>query len=238
MTPFNNPQLLAAWLALEHPQFFAYAYRVLRAPGMAGFGQDVSATDAGTTTTFDTTDTSSTDAIPEITVTAPSLVPVGITDTLDVNSLAAPNIDASQLATSAVPEVTNSGESTSWLSSIGTGLSNAVASMAGFLSSKTGLTSLANLGTAYYKANTPQAAVISTQAARVGSGAAPGAITYATNQQGQLVPVAYNKAGSAFPLSSSALSGLIPSSSSGWLVLGGGILLLAALASRSGKRRR
>lgn len=109
------------------------------------------------------------------------------------------------------------------------GIGSALASVGSFLASATGLGALVNLGTAYYKSNTPQAQTIATQAARVAAGQNPAAITYRYNNAGQLVPVLAQN-GINTPLTPSTLGSLLPSTLSGYAIpiaIGLGVLLLA-----------
>ncbi len=92
------------------------------------------------------------------------------------------------------------------------GLSGALASIGSFLSSATGLSSLSNLATAVYKANTPQAATIATQIGRVQAGTNPAPITYGYNAAGQLVPILAKPNTAGVALNSQTLAGLIPAS--------------------------
>ncbi len=111
------------------------------------------------------------------------------------------------------------------------GLSGALASIGSFLSSATGLSSLSNLATAVYKANTPQAATIATQIGRVQAGANPAPITYGYNTAGQLVPILAKANTAGVALNPQTLAGLIPASWTPYVVPTViGIVLLWALS--------
>lgn len=114
------------------------------------------------------------------------------------------------------------------------GLSGALSSIGSFLSSATGLTSLSNLATAVYKANTPQAATIATQVARVQAGSNPAPITYGYNAAGQLVPILAQANTAGVALNSQTLAGLIPSSLTPYVVpvVIGAVLLWALFGSK------
>lgn len=223
----NNGLNLAYWLFRVHPNLFAALqgpanqYRAGRKLARLGrlhaLGDDstVSSSDIGTTTTFDSGGISS-DLI--------SLPDPALTDV----SVAVPDISTD---VGAAISAANTPVSTP-VSSSGGGVTGALSSVGSFLASATGLTSLTNLATAYYKANTPQAATIGTQVGRVQAGIAPAPITYGYNAQGQLVPV-LSQGGVNTPLSQSTLSSLIPSSLAQYaLPIGLGLLALWALASR------
>jgi hypothetical protein len=224
----NNGLNLAYWLFRVHPNLFAALqgpatqYRAGRKLARLGrlhaLGQDVTSTDIGTTTTFDSGGIS------------PDLIALPDPALTDV-SVAVPDISSVSSDVGAAISAANTPVSTP-VSSSGGGVTGALSSVGSFLASATGLTSLTNLATAYYKANTPQAATLNTQIGRVQAGVAPAPITYGYNAQGQLVPV-LSQAEVNTPLSQSTLSSLIPSSLSQYaLPIGLGLLALWALASR------
>lgn len=226
----NNGLNLAYWLYRVQPALFkalqapATQYRagrkLSRFGQLRGLGDDatVTSTDVGTTTTFDSSGISSDlIALPD-----PVLTDVGVS-VPDVSSDVGAAIGAANAPTFDV-----SGP----VAQTASGISGALSSVGSFLASTTGLTSLTNLATAVYRANTPQASTIATQIARVQSGVTPAPITYGYNSQGQLVPV-LAQGGITTPLSRSTLSSLIPAGLSQYaLPIGLGVLFLWAIASR------
>ena len=217
----NNGLNLAYWLYRVHPSLFASLLRSARqGPKLNRFGAlgddaTISSSDIGTTTTFDSGGIS-----PDlITMADPALTDISVA-VPDISADVGGAISAASPVSTPVSSSSSSG-----------GIGGALASVGGFLASATGLTSLTNLATAYYKSNTPQASTIATQVARVTNGATPAPITYGYNAQGQLVPV-LSRAGINTPLTQSTLSSLIPSGLSQYaLPIGVGLLLLWALAS-------
>jgi hypothetical protein len=225
----NNGLNLAYWLYRIHPTLFAALqgpanqYRagrkLSRFGALRALGDDVavSSSDIGTTTTFDTGGIS------------PDLITMADPGLTDVN-VSIPDIssDVSSAISAGAPSVSlpvtspgSTGTVTSALSSIGS-----------FLASATGLTALTNLGTAYFKSNTPQGATLATQVARVQAGVTPAPITYGYNAQGQLVPV-LSQSGVNTPLTPSTLNSLLPSGLAQYaLPIGLGLLALWAFASR------
>lgn len=101
-----------------------------------------------------------------------------------------------------------------------------------------GLGALAAVTTAIYKAGTPQASTIGTQANRVANGVNPAPITYGYNSQGQLVPVlASYSTGTVGALSPQTLASLgVPSSWGPYVVpVLVGLLVLVAVSGASKK---
>lgn len=100
-----------------------------------------------------------------------------------------------------------------------------------------GLGALAAVTTAIYKAGTPQASTIGTQANRVANGVNPAPITYGYNSQGQLVPVlASYSTGTVGALSPQTLASLaIPPSWGPYILPVVGILALVAINQGSKK---
>jgi hypothetical protein len=228
----HNGLNLAYWLYRIHPNLFAALqgpanqYRagrkLSRFGALRALGDDVaiSSTDIGTTTTFDTGGIS-----PDlITMADPGLTDVNIS----IPDVSAISNDVSSAISAGAPSISlpvtspgNTGTVTSALSSVGS-----------FLASATGLTALTNLGTAYFKSNTPQGATLNTQIGRVQAGVTPAPITYGYNAQGQLVPV-LSQAGLNTPLTPSTLNSLLPSGLARYaLPIGLGLLALWAFASR------
>lgn len=111
-----------------------------------------------------------------------------------------------------------------------------VGAVAGVLTA--GLGALAAVTTAIYKAGTPQASTIATQANRAGSGVGVAPITYGYNSAGQLVPVISSPStGTVGALSPQTLASLgIPSSWSPYVVpVLAGVVVLVALSGASKK---
>jgi hypothetical protein len=225
-TALNNGLNLAYWLYRIHPNLFAALqgpatqYRAGRKLSRFGqlraLGDDVSSTDIGTTTTFDTGGISS----DLITLPDPALADVGVA-VPDLSSSVGEAISAANTP-AAAPGPSTAG-----------GIAGALSSVGSFLSSATGLTSLTNLATAVVKANTPQAATLNTQIGRVQAGLAPAPITYGYNAQGQLVPI-LSQNGVNTALSPSTLSSLLPSSLAQYAIPIG-LLLLGLWAMGSSK---
>lgn len=230
----RNGLNLAYWLFRVHPQLF----EALRAPaakysaksaGLGRLGDDLFDTGASYPTFEVASDTSAisggsfSDTIgATYSPIDPSLVSMpdpGLTD-IGIDAATAqvsvPSIDSAVATPATTPA------SAGALSSVGS-----------FLASVTGLTSLTNLATAIVKSNTPQAATIATQVARVQNGVSPAPITYAYNSAGQLVPVLATGTSAPMALTSQTLSNLIPSSVSSYAIpIGLGLLLVWALSSR------
>lgn len=236
---YANALNLAYWVYKVHPELFAQlqqralasARSATNVQRLAALGQD--GADIGTTTFFDTgsdptftIDTSSFDSS-----LASSITP-------DLTSLSTPDLtnisfDSSGLAvptfSTAADAITPSSATTGGFS-----LSSALSSVGNFLSSTAGLTSLASLGTAYYKANTPQAQTVSTQVARVANGYAPAPITYGS-YNGQVTPVLQQPGRAGVALTPASLQALVPSSLQPYLipVTVGGLLLWALSRART-----
>jgi hypothetical protein len=226
---------LAYWVWKVHPELFAALLRstgqTQPTQGLGSLGQD--GTDIGTTTTFDT-------SAPDVTITA-STNALGAGDVIsqlspDLTSLAAPDlanvsIDPSGLTTPSFSTAADTATASS-AGGVGSAIGSALSSVGSFLTSVPGLTSLSNLATAIFKANTPQASTINAQVARVQAGANPAPITYGYNAAGQLVPILQTPStNTGFALTPSSLSQLIPSSITPYLVpVGIGLLLWWALA--------
>jgi len=217
----NNGLNLAYWLYRVHRPLFASLLGQVQRPtpnrfGALGDDASVISTDIGTSTTFDTGGIS-----PDlISLPDPALADIGV---------AVPDISSDVGAAIGAANVPASG---SISGGVAGGIAGALSSVGGFLASATGLTSLSNLATAYYKANTPQAATIATQIGRVQAGATPAPITYGYNAQGQLVPV-LSQSGLNTPLTQSTLGSLVPSALARYaLPIGLGLLAIWAFASR------
>jgi hypothetical protein len=215
----RNATNLAYWLYRVHPELYAELAARTR-PTLARFGRlgdngdvitDTTAVDGGGVIT-DTTEV--------ITGIDPSLVSMPDPELADVGVAAAMSDINVPIDVPSSPQASTSIPSSGWASSLG--------SVGGFLASATGLGALANLATAYYRSNTPQAQTIGTQIARVQAGATPAAITYGYNSTGQVVPVL---SGTGMALSPQTLSSLIPSNWKQYAIpVGIGLLLLWALS--------
>lgn len=231
----TNAINLAYWLYKVHPQLFNKLQQVAQssAAGLGRLGDDFTPS----STDFVPFDSSSYDAAPVPDVLPPDLTSGDISASLDpvIVNLPDPaltNIGIDAALTTPTISFDTSG-ATPATSSSG-GLSGALASIGSFLSSATGLTSLSNLATAVYKANTPQAATIATQIGRVQAGVNPAPITYGYNAAGQLVPVLNQANTAGVALNSQTLAGLIPSSLTPYVVpaIIGVVLLWALTGSK------
>lgn len=223
---------LAYWLAKVHPELFnqliAPARQAQQARGMGALGDDEDLDFAiDYPTGYSAGDTSYLSSqIPTIdpsllSLPAPDLSNVGLDASLATSTI---NFDPSTLS----PSSSSSG-----------GIGGALASIGSFLSSAVGLTSLSNLATAVYKSNTPQAATIATQVARVGAAGNPAAITYGYNSAGQLVPILAQANTAGVALNSQTLASLLPSSLSGLApYIVPGLIGLVVLWAVSGSRKR
>jgi len=104
----------------------------------------------------------------------------------------------------------------SGLSSVGSGIENAVGSVGSWLTSSQGLTTLSSLGTAYLN-NQAQQNVLQTQIARTQALQSPLAVTYTQTANGSVVPVLpYSSTGVPLTLSGTtaqpAIAGYVPAS--------------------------
>lgn len=205
---------LAFWLYRIHPEIFA----ALQAPAsqarsrtaLRGLGDDFTPA-AGDFVPFDS---SSYDA-PSFTVDTSA--PIDVTAALDPVIVSLPDPQLSTVgidsALTPPPASIDFGTAAAAPASSSGGLGGALASIGSFLSSATGLSSLTNLATAVYKANTPQSAAIAAQIGRVQAGVNPAPITYGYNAAGQLVPVLKSPNTAGIALTPQTLAGLIPA---GW----------------------
>jgi len=223
---------LAYWLYKVHPQIFNALQAPARQASSGKVGRlgddftpastDFVAFDPNNLPTVDTSSAVTSGDISSnldpglVALPDPSLTNVGIDAALTTPSI---SFDTS----GATPPTNTSG-----------GLSGALASIGSFLTSTTGLTSLSNLATAVYKANTPQASTIATQIGRVQAGTTPAPITYGYNAAGQLVPVLTKANTAGVALTPQTLAGLIPSSLTPYVVpiVIGAVLLWALSGSK------
>lgn len=219
---------LATWLAAHHPDLFLAVFKQAQAANMKKGIQKLGllamgrlGDDDGLTTTFDAP--SSFDS--SVTFSDPGLTSV--------------NFDASSvsLPSNLISDATDSGSS--FLSSIGSGLTSAGASIGNvlssagssvlgalgsvgsYLTSSSGLTSLTNVAKAYFGAQAAsstaqtQQAVLQAQVNRALTNQPAAPITYTTNAQGQVVPVyaTNTPTGTVYqPLSPQGIASLTPSS--------------------------
>lgn len=231
MTRLANGINLAYWLYKVHPELFrALQTQVPQASSRLGrLGDDFTPS----STDFVPFDSSSYAPPPVPDVLPPDLTTGQVSASLDPGLVALPdpqlaNVGIDAALTTPTIDTTPAGASSSG------GLTGALTSIGSFLASATGLTSLTNLATAVYKANTPQSATIATQAARVAAGLNPAAITYGYNSAGQLVPVLNQPNTAGVALNSQTLAGLIPSSLTRYVVpvIIGAVLWWAMSGSR------
>jgi hypothetical protein len=196
----RNATNLAYWFYRVHPELFAELVARTR-PTLARFGRLGDNGDGIITDTSTAGGGIITDTTEVITGIDPSLVSMPDPELADVGIGAA-------ISDVNVPiDVPTAPVASSTIAAPG-GLAGALGSVGSFLASTTGLGAVANLATAYYRSNTPQAQTIATQLARVQAGATPAAITYGYNSAGQVVPV-LAQTGQA--LTPQTLSSLIPS---------------------------
>lgn len=220
------------------------------------------AVDPGVTSTPDIAfpDMVSSPDIPEITVTAgnsfPDMAPVTpdlisgpdpVLSPIGVDSAAG---DVPPISIDSTPS--GSGDSSFW-SSLGSALGTAATGAVSIIGSvgkaltspqtvqAAGQIAAANIrNTQQQQVAAQQQAILAAQLARVRQGYAPAPIAYVPNAAGQQIPMYYNsRAGQyqATPVTPSVLQSILPSSlaSSGtlpWLLLGGGAIIVALLASR------
>lgn len=218
---------LAYWLAKVHPEVYArirpLALRSTQQQQLGALGDDVSASDIGVTTTFDT----SSDVLsPDLTaLPAPDLSTVGLD--------AATGFTTPSFSAGASAAIDPTAASTGFLGSIGGDL----ASVGKWLTSAVGLSSVSNVATAVIKANTPQSQTVQTQVARVASGTNPAPITYALSSNGQVVPVLQPAQAAGVGLTSQTLKNLLPGSLQPYaLPIGLGIVALILWGSRRSRR--
>jgi hypothetical protein len=106
--------------------------------------------------------------------------------TIDTSTFSSPtSIQISAPDTSAIANT----DTSSFWGSIASGVSSAVSSVGSFIASPQGLSSLTQLGTAYYRAQAPVQATLQTQIARAQAGHSAAPISYMQNASGQIVPV-------------------------------------------------
>ncbi len=204
---------LAYWLYKIHPQLFNALQRpAQQATGRGKFGR--LGDDLTDFVPFDASD-----YVPSVDTTVPydtsSITSGDIAATLDPVIINLPDPSLTNIGIDAAlttPDFSFNTSAAAAPAISSGGLSGALASIGSFLSSATGLSSLSNLATAAYKANTPQAATIATQIGRVQAGANPAPITYGYNAAGQLVPILAKANTAGVALNPQTLAGLIPAS--------------------------
>lgn len=239
---------LAVWLAGHHPDLFvtmfkhAQAARVATAVqkrGLRGFGQDVTVTDTGITTSFDAPapDLSAVTA-PDVTL-EPVNVDISALDSLPSNLLTDANTSGADALANIGGATTSAGDSLAGtLGNIGSSVLGALGSVGSYLTSTQGLNTLAGVAKSYFGAQgatataQTQQAVLQAQLGRATVGQPVAPITYTRNAAGQLVPVyATNTPQGAVyhPLTSQGLASLTPSSASVFLAKYGLYVGLAGL---------
>jgi len=249
---------LSYWLMKVHPPVFAALLNLAkgRPSGLAGLGQGddsflpgvsvmpddtsidvgnfVSAPDVGSITTSDISSSISPDLVslpsPQIGSNDfyTGITPMPAADTsADIGNF---------LDNQNAPSIPGSGTIPSSESTVNTPTANNVGSVASVLTA--GLGALAAVTTAIYKAGTPQASTIATQANRAASGVNPAPITYGYNSAGQLVPVLSSAStGTVGALSPQTLASLGVPSTWGPYILPAlvGVVLLVAMSGGSKK---
>jgi hypothetical protein len=194
----------AQWIEQEHPQLFNVLYSTAvrrgaysRTAQLHGFGDDDDSSGIDLSLTSDGID-------PDLSNFTPQLQDVDVSISNDVVSSSSivstpdPGSDASPVSDTA-----------------GSSIANAADSVGSWLVSGAGLTALANVTTAVFRAQAAsttaqmQQQVLQAQAARAIAGQSPLPITYATNSAGQLVPVYSTASGAVIPpsVTSSIASG-------------------------------
>lgn len=255
ITP-QNALKLSAWLASQHPDFFREIVRQVtalqRSPlGRLGLFGDESGLDTITITAdsapatdFSSVDLSSFD--PQVSLSDISFDP----GALDVSQSVTDALSVPDLSSSSVADT--SGSSSSFWSSIGSGISSvagSVSKVASALVNPQTLSAVASAAGSFFttQAKTAasqaqlqaQQAVLQSQLNRVAQGAAPAPISYTRNPlTGALVPV-YNTPTGAIPVTQPMLSQLSNPVTAGvstsWFV-GGGIALALVISLLSSNR--
>ncbi len=218
--PLNVPgNSLSAWLAAHHPDLFlamfkqaqaAQVARKIQLRGLRGLADD-----PGTTTTFDDTSSPAADVgLQQINVDTESIVPANLlSDSTDTGSSFLSSIGNG--LTSAGSTVAGA------LGSVGSGVLSALGSVGSYLTSSTGLNNLTGLAKTYFATQgavataQTQQAVLQAQASRAATGQTAAPITYTRNAAGNLVPVYATQTpqGTVYqPLSSAGIGALTPSS--------------------------
>lgn len=236
---------LATWLAAHHPDLFLAVFKKAQAANLRKGIQKLGVLamgrlgDDGVTTTFDDT--------PSSFDSSPAFSDPGLTSvTFDPSSASLPSnlisdstSGGSSFLSSVGDGLTSAGSTVAdALGSAGTSVLGALGSVGSFLSSATGLNTVAGLAKSYFGAQAAsstaqtQQAVAQAQIARAATGQAAAPITYTTNAQGQLVPVyaTNTPSGTVYqPLSPQGIASLTPSSVSVFLSKYGVWVALAAL---------
>src|SRR4029077_4736696 len=196
-------QQLAHWIEVEHPDFFRHLYlqiatarnqQTLSRTTLRGFGDD-----GGDFAPSDVTVDVTADASPAYTV-----------DTIDPSTLSTPALDTGSFSTA----ISNpGGDSGSFLDSLGSGIASAATAVGSALTNPQVLSSIANLGAAYFKTQQVQATaavqsqILQSQIARAQAGFGPAPITYMTGPTGQPVPVYASSTGIPAALSQAIATG-------------------------------
>ena len=207
-------QQLSEWIEITHPDFFNVLYRYVanRRVGMAlngarlrGFGDDGDTLDYFTPDVSADVDPDTTDAIASSYTPATVDIPTLTASDLGVSSAVdTPLVPVSTDAT--LPVSTDSAGSSSFLSTVGSGIASAASSVGNFLTSAQGLSDVTKLATAYFQLQTTntnaaiQKQVLTAQIARASVGQSPAPLTYAVASNGQLVPIYAVSTGSPLPV--------------------------------------
>jgi hypothetical protein len=240
-------------LAVHHPDLFMTAYRQARAAQatkkvalgwLQGFSDDVTVGDTGSiATTF--TDTPDTTVDFSQLNTTPELQTISFDQsalsTLPSNLISDSVLSgASGVLDTIANNTTSAGSSLGSALGGGSGILSALGSVGGWLTSPTGLGTMASVAKSYFgaqAATSTQQAVVNAQIARAATGQSSAPITYTTNAAGQLVPVyaTQTPSGTVYqPLTSQGISRLTPSGLSVffsqygiWLLLAGAVVWIA-----------
>ena len=261
----QNASRLALWLAHAHSEAFRVIAAKVSSPArvvslqrfgayqrMGYFGDDVSVSDTGTTTTFDSGSVDSSSGPVIDTGISPDEVIVTGSMT-DTTPLSPATISVSDIQTANLnldpTAAASSGSDGGFWSSLGSALGSAasatggaIASVAKNLTNPATLAAAGSVAASVIRANAQnsataaqQQAVLQTQLARVSQGGSPAPIRYVTTASGQTVPLLYNSATRQYqPATASTLASMMPSGLPSWLpwVLGGGLVLTLALSRR------
>jgi len=199
----SGAQLLSQWLENTHPELFhmlhakaqaAYAHATLQRARLRGFGDD--GLDEYTIDPPESLDFGSGSS--DYTVDIPTLSESDLSNPIsdvDLSSIGSGvNAGISPIEAGSLDVATDQ-SSGGFLQSIGSGISSAAGAVGNFLTSPQGLSTIANLGQAYFqlqnnKVNAQvQNSILQAQVARISAGGLPAPITYVRGSNGQLVPV-------------------------------------------------
>lgn len=229
---------LAYWLYKEHPDIFNALKGMATSKGLGALGQDGDTSDFLPGIDVLPVDDTSTDVgnfLPSS--SAGSITTSDVTSTISPDLLALPepqlqtvSFDPSSLPT---PDLVTASVNAAASSNVSPTTASNVGSVGTLLT--TGLAALAGVTAAIYKAGTPQASTIATQASRAAAGVNPAAITYGYNAAGQLVPILQTPASAGIALSPQTLASLgIPAAWGPYVIpVGIGLIILVAIAGAS-----